>query len=306
MRARARLFATLRGYFARHGVMEVDTPILARAAPTDPGVECLGHSDIGWLQTSPEFAMKRLLAAGVGAIYQISHVFREDETGRYHQPEFAMLEWYRPGRNYRQLMDEVEAVLKSVGAPQPTFGRLMYREAFRRHANIDVFEDDVTVIQRRLERAGIDLAGELEPRDAADRDFWLDLAMSTLVAPKLGEEVPCFIYDYPPSQAILAEVRSGKHPAALRFELFWRGVELANGFQELTDVAEQRRRFEADLARRAERGQCCLPVDERFLAALEHGLPQSSGVALGLDRLLMLLLKLPTVAEAQSFDSERV
>lgn len=306
LRARARLFSTIRAFFSRTGVMEVDTPLLSRAAAVDPHVESLGSPGLGWLHTSPEFFMKRLLAAGSGPIYQITHVFRAEEIGRYHQREFTMLEWYRPGFGSRQLMDEVEALLHAVGAPAEHYPRISYRNAFERHAGIDVFDDPLEVLRTRVLKAGIEFAVTPPEADLCDRDFWLDLAMGTLVSPRLGMELPCFVYDYPASQAALAAIRSGPVPVAERFELFWRGVELANGFHELRDGAEQRRRFERDLAVRAARGQRRLPLDERFLAALLYGLPDCSGVALGLDRLLMLLLDLPRVAEAQSFDGELV
>ncbi len=305
LRARARFFATLRAFFSRRGVMEVDTPLLSRAAAVDPNVESLGAPELGWLHTSPEFFMKRLLAAGSGPIYQIAHVFRAEEIGRYHQREFTMLEWYRPGFASRELMDEVEAVVQAVGGPAGHYPRISYRNAFQRHANIEVFDDSLAVLRARVAKAGVEFAVAPDDADLNNRDFWLDLAMSTLVSPRLGAELPCFVYDYPASQAALAALRPGRVPVAERFELFWRGVELANGFHELRDAEEQRTRFGRDLATRAVRGQRQLPMDEHFLAALRYGLPDCSGVALGLDRLLMLLLNLGMVADAQSFDGER-
>lgn len=285
--------------------MEVDTPIRGSTAPPDPQVECLRSGVEWWLQPSPEFAMKRLLAAGVGPIYQLCHVFREDEPGRHHQPEFAMLEWYRPGYDHFRLMDEVEALLQAVGAPAQAYARVSYREVMQRHAGIDPFVATIDELRGALERAGMLLAREPDALDRDDRDFWLDQAMGMLVAPQLGRPVPCFVYAYPPSQVAMARIAADGEPVAQRFELFWNGLELANGFHELGDAVEQRRRFEADLKRRADRGLTVPPMDERLLAALEHGLPNCAGVALGLDRLLMLLLKLPEIAQVQTFDVER-
>lgn len=286
--------------------MEVDTPIRARSATVDRHIESLRCGESEWLHTSPEFAMKRLIASGSGPIYQLCHVFRQDECGRHHQPEFTLLEWYRPGLNHLRLMDEVEALLQVLGAPAQRYERISYADAFRRHAGVDPARATPEIIRKRLELHGVELAGALSELDAADIDFWLELCMSTLVAPRLGEQAPCFVYDYPASQSALARLSDDVPPVAQRFELFWRGIELANGFMELTDADEQRQRFERDLEKRRARGQVLPPMDESLLAALEYGLPDCAGVALGVDRLLMLLLNLPTVAEAQSFDDERV
>lgn len=283
--------------------MEVDTPVLSAAATVDPAIESLRGDDDRWLHTSPEFAMKRLLAAGTGPIYQLGHVFRSEECGRFHEPEFTLLEWYRPGWQMSKLMEEVEALLHAVGAPAPRYERITYRDAFRRHAGFDPARTTVQQVRTQLAAAGIDLA---TVTDAEDLDLWLDLAMSHRVAPQLGEQAPCFVYEYPASQAALARVDATVDPpVALRFEVFWRGIELANGFQELTDGAEQRRRFERDVSRRRAAGQRVPPVDEALLDAIDYGLPDSAGVALGLDRVLMLLLGLPCVADTLSFDAAR-
>ncbi|HEU0197715.1 MAG TPA: EF-P lysine aminoacylase EpmA [Nevskiaceae bacterium] len=305
LRARAALFAAVRKFFDERGVLEVDTPILSQAGTVDPNVESLGNAQLGWLHTSPEFPMKRLLAAGSGAIYQLVHVFRVDEVGRHHQPEFTMLEWYRPGFGYQRLMDEVAALLQAIGAPRGRYERLSYAEAFRRYTGIDAFQEPAEAIREHLIEAGVELASAPSVADTANRDFWLDLAMATRVSPQLGLETPCFVYDYPATQAALSRIRADVPPVAERFELFWKGIELANGFHELADAEEQGRRFTADCATRATRGQPCPAVDKKLLAALTHGLPECSGVALGVDRVLMLLLGLPTLAEAQSFDSTR-
>ena len=214
-----------------------------------------------------------------------------------------MLEWYRPGWDHLRLMDEVEALLRSAGVPDgPRWERLTYREAFLRHAALDPFGASLEQLRQACEEClnlSTELAGETSP------DVYLDLLMSALVGPRLGLDNPAFLYDFPASQAALARVRAGDPPVAERFELFWKGIELANGFHELTDAAEQRRRFEQDRARRLEQGREAPPYDARLVAALQAGMPQCAGVALGLDRLLMLLLGLPELADVLAFDSER-
>ncbi len=285
--------------------MEVDTPILAAAGTVDRHIESIRCEDSGWLHTSPEFAMKRLLVSGSGPIYQLCHVFRGEECGRHHQPEFTMLEWYRPGIDHLRLMDEVETLLHVLGAPAERYERVSYADAFRRHAGFDPLLATPQTVRESLQCAGIELASPPAAVDDDDLDFWLELCMSAQVAPQLGMQAPCFVYDYPASQSALARISADTPPVAQRFELFWRGVELANGFHELNDADEQRRRFNADLDARRTRGQVLPPMDEALLDALEYGLPDCAGVALGVDRLLMLLLTLPAVADAQSFDSER-
>jgi lysyl-tRNA synthetase class 2 len=304
MRTRARLYAAFRDYFAAHGVLEVETPILSEAATVDPQIDSFalraGPDGVRWLQTSPEFAMKRLLAAGSGPIWQLARVFRAGECGRHHQPEFTLLEWYRPGWDHRQLMDEVESLLRTVGVAAPgPWPRVSYREAFQRHAGVDPFEADLVELRAACTRRAAYTG------DPAPREFYLDLLMAHAVGPRLGWERPEFMFDFPASQAALARVRAGSPPLAERFELFWKGLELANGFYELTDAREQRSRFLAhQQARRAE-GREVPPYDERLIAALEAGLPDCAGVALGVDRLLMLLLGLPSVADVLAFDHER-
>jgi elongation factor P--(R)-beta-lysine ligase len=299
LQARARLYAGLRDYFARHGVLEVETPILSAAATVDRHIESFATAEVPgspqrWLQTSPEFAMKRLLAAGSGPIWQIARVFRRDEAGRHHNPEFSLLEWYRPGFDHRQLMAEVEDLLcQTLGLHGP-FPRLSYRDAFLLHAGFDPFQAPLQVLRALPQAAG--LAAE------TDRDFWLDLWMSQVVGPRLGCGVPAFLHDFPPSQAALAQVRDG---VALRFELFWDGLELANGFCELTDAGEQARRFRADQDRRRAQGLEVPPHDEQLIAALRSGLPACAGVALGLDRLLMCQLGLPDLASTLAFPADR-
>jgi lysyl-tRNA synthetase class 2 len=297
LKARAELFGSVRAFFSSRGVMEVDTPILSRHATVDRHIDSFRVEPDSWLHTSPEFAMKRLLAAGSGPIYQLSHVFRVDEQGRHHNPEFSMLEWYRPGWDHHQLMDELEELLAAVGMPKVT-QQLTYREAFLQHARFDPFVED-----RAAARQAFDAACFTLPAGIDDWSGWLDVAMSILVAPELQE--PTLVYDFPAAQAALARVRHDDPPVAERFELFWKGIELANGFHELTDAAEQEQRFEADQKWRLEQGKVVPRYDVHLIAALRAGLPPSSGVALGIDRLLMLRLGLPDVASAMPFDASR-
>lgn len=330
LRLRARLLDAVRGFFSARGVLEVETPLLAAATVTDPHLHSLattlGESSGAagrtlYLQTSPEYAMKRLLAAGSGPIYQLARAFRDGEAGRRHNPEFTLLEWYRPGVDHHRLMDEVEelvgAVLVAVpggppgGPPAGPAERLTYREAFRRHAGVDPFADP----PERLAEAAREAAEGPVPELADDRDAWLDLLMVSAVEPGLGRTPDSpgpravFLHDFPASQAALARVRDpgpdGGPAVAERFELFVDGIELANGFHELTDAAEQRRRFERDLAVRRERGLPEPPVDERLLAALDAGLPPSAGVALGFDRLVMLAAGAESIAEVLAFPADR-
>lgn len=305
MRMRAALYTKIRSFFAQRQVLEVDTPTLSVAATVDPNIDSFVTRSGHWLQTSPEFAMKRLLAAGSGAIYQIARVFRLEESGRLHNPEFTLLEWYRPDWDYRRLMDEVQDLLIEAGVAAARFASISYREAFELHAGLDPF----TASPERLRHACLDAIGPVpEPPELASGlqcDFWLDLLMSAVVGPRLGVEVPQFLYDFPASQAALARVRADRPPVAERFELFWKGLELANGFGELIDADEQRRRFELDQQRRRARSQVVPPYDERLIDALAAGMPACAGVALGLDRLLMLMLDLPHIGDTLSFDFER-
>lgn len=301
LRARAQLLARIRAFFATRGVMEVDTPVVSAHATVDCHIESLRTADGRWLHTSPEFPMKRLLAAGSGAIYQLCHVFRAGDDGRVHNPEFMMLEWYRPGWDHRQLMDEVAELLVATGAPRADAQRQTYRAAWLEHAGVDPFAAELPALVRALcERAD-------PPADAArfDRETWLDFGMAFVVGPRLGRAAPCFIHDFPAAQAALARVRPGEPPLAERFELFWRGLELANGFHELGDAREQQRRFQADQARRLETGRVAPAFDANLIAALEAGLPDCAGVAVGMDRLLMLLLGLDNVAATMPFDWNR-
>ncbi|MFU8765783.1 MAG: EF-P lysine aminoacylase EpmA [Haliea sp.] len=285
LRARAAMLARVRAFFATRGVLEVETPQVSRAAPTDPALDSLGVATNGaprFLQTSPEFPMKRLLCAGSGDVYQIARVFRAGEAGRFHNPEFTLLEWYRPGMDQHQLMAEVAALVCACLGERP-WQALSYRELFQRSIGVDPFADSLASLQRAA-RERVDV-GDL----SGDRDLWLDLLLTHCIEPWLAQQGLCFVYDYPPSQAALARLgeRDG-YAVGERFELYVDGIELANGYHELADAAEQRARFEEDNRRRHARGQEQRPLDELLLAALAVGLPDCSGVALGVDRLLLL------------------
>jgi len=242
--------------------------------------------------------MKRLLAAGSGDIYQICKVFRDAEHGRWHNPEFTMIEWYRLGFDDAALMSEVEALLGKLLAPYRALRpaeRLSYSAALQRHAGVDAHHAS----ERELNAAAVRLGVACDT--ALDRDAKLDLLMALVVGPALGRDRPCFVYDYPASQAALARIKPGLPAVAARFELYLDGIELANGFQELDDAREQRARFDHDCAVRRSRGQVEPPLDERLLAALQAGMPACAGVALGFDRLVALALRAAGLREAMAF-----
>ncbi len=305
LRARAELLAQIRRFFLDRDVLEVETPLLCQAGITDPAIEPL-RVDRGrsvraprYLQTSPEYAMKRLLAAGSGPIFQVARAFRDGEAGSRHNPEFTLLEWYRPGFDHHQLMAETaELVCKCLGTRGQE--KYSYRELFRETLDIDPFVASLDALEA-LARQHLDLGGM-----SGDRDLWLDLLMSHLIEPQLKTRGLCFVYDYPATQAALARVvESDGVPVGERFELYVDGIELANGYCELTDPTEQRARCERDNARRREHGLPEHPLDEALLAAMAHGLPPCSGVALGVDRLLMLATGATDIREVLAFDWER-
>ena len=306
---RARLLQRIRAFFQARNVLEVETPLLSQAAVTDPHIESfavqmLQQDTPRYLHTSPEFAMKRLLAAGSGSIYQVCKVFRQGEAGRQHNPEFSMLEWYRLDFDHHQLMAEVDDLLRELLDGYRTLTgtlRLSYREVFQRYAGLDPLLASIVELQATVKQRGIDVTG----LDEKHKDPWLDLLMTHVVEPDLPQECPVFIYDYPASQAALARIRQGEPSVAERFELYLGGMELANGFHELTDAVEQRQRFEADLTTRDATGMPSVPVDERFLNALESGLPPCAGVALGIDRLVMLATGMESISDVLAFDDER-
>lgn len=291
---RAALYRLIRDFFAERGVLEVETPILSEAGNTEPNIESFTAAFNGpaaarpgprWLRTSPEYPLKRLLAAGVGDCYELGRVFRNGEAGRRHNPEFTMLEWYRVGWDHLGLVDEtvalVQAALAMVGRTA-TLRSLTYRELFVQALALDPFEAP-------LEDLGVPLAGFGIRGEGLTRDDWLDLLITHRIQPAFPADQITVVRDWPASQCALARIRPGTPPVAERFELYLGSYELANGYHELTDAAEQRARFEHDRVRRRERGQVEPPIDERLLAALGDGLPACAGVALGVERLLMQL-----------------
>jgi len=305
---RAALLAQTRAFFAERHVLEVDTPILVNAAVTDVHIES-GVVQLGpraqryFLHTSPEYAMKRLLACGSGDIFQICHVVRGGERSRLHNPEFTLLEWYRVGFSLEELMNEVEALARGLlGKACKGYAseRLSYREAFLRELDLDPFTADL----QRLEHIARGIGYRSAHSGAAPRAELLELLVAAIVGPRLGRGALTFLHHYPASQAALAELDAQQPGTALRFELYCEGVELANGFQELTDEREQRRRFQADLAERRQRKLPEIEVDERLLAALAAGLPRCAGVALGFDRLLMLAVGARAIEAVLCFPTE--
>lgn len=311
LRLRGELLASIRAFFAEHEVLEVDTPSLSHGATVDPSIDSLSVDYHGpgaarlWLHTSPEFPMKRLLAAGSGDIYQLAKVYRDGEAGRFHNPEFTLLEWYRLGFDHHRLMDEVEALVGGVLAGRRSLAparRYSYRDAFLEHAGIDPHGASNRALMECAEQFGAIVPDSLR---VEERDTWLDLLLTQVVEPRLERDRMVFIHDYPASQAALARVRDGDPPLAERFELYLDGVELANGFHELADGTEQRRRFGAEQAQRREEGRSAPPMDERFVAALEAGFPPCAGVALGIDRLVMVAAGAAHIDEVIAFPVAR-
>ncbi|MBB5014349.1 EF-P lysine aminoacylase EpmA [Rehaibacterium terrae] len=310
LKLRAGLYALIRRFFAERGVLEVETPILSEAGNTDPNIQSLslefeGPAAAGqrrrWLRTSPEHALKRLLAAGVGDCYELGRVFRNGEAGKCHNPEFTMLEWYREGWDHHRLMEEcadlVQAAMALVGK-RTTVRRMSFGELYRDRFGLDPHTASEAELYAPLAMFGIDPQG-------LTRDDLLDLLMTHLVQPVLPDNRILLLYDYPASQCALARIRPGEPPVAERFELYLGPLELANGYHELCDAGEQRERFGRDLVVRHRRGQVRPPVDERLLAALDAGLPSCAGVALGVDRLLMAMLGCERIADVLAFPFER-
>ena len=311
---RATLLARIRSFFMQQGVLEIDTPLLSRYGSTDPAIESFHTRYSGpgsvdglplYLHTSPEFFMKRLLAAGSGPIYQLAHVFRNAELGRRHNPEFMMLELYRPGMDHQGLMDETDALLSFVlegFMEYQAAKRITYRQWFRDGTGLDPWTDKVAAFRRFAEQH---LDSVPETMDEKELDPWLDLLITHYLEPGLGDQ-PVFVYDYPVSQASLARIRQGEVPVAERFELYIKGVELANGFHELVDAGQQRQRFESENRVGEQTGKPAVPMDRNLLAALHSGLPDCAGVAIGFDRLLMVAAGLPDIASAMPFPFSRV
>jgi lysyl-tRNA synthetase class 2 len=310
---RAKILQQIRQFFAQRNVVEVETPALSQGTVTDVYLDALsckydfladspaGHSTELFLQTSPEFHMKRLLASGYGCIYQIAKAFRHEESGNNHNPEFTMLEWYRIGFDQFELMSEVSELLQVVlGGDKALF--TSYQDIFITTVAIDPLEasfDELVEVLNKHDKAADWL---IEMNDA---DLLLQFIFTEIIEPTIGINQPQFIYDFPIAQASLAKRSIDDARVAQRFECYFKGIELVNGFNELTDATEQVVRFEEDNAKRAAQGLPVKPIDENFIAALNHGLPQCSGVALGIDRLVMLAIDSDHISEVQSFSIER-
>lgn len=302
---RARAYALIRAFFAERNVMEVETPMMSAAGNTDPNIESFkvhfsGHVDAGprerWLRTSPEYPLKRLLAEGVGDCYELGRVFRNGEAGGRHNPEFTMLEWYRLGWDHRRLMEEtvhlVESAMALVGQRVEVVVE-SYRQLFLDELGIDPMHDSEAKLREPLQAFNIDPQG-------LHRDDWLDLLITHLLQPHFPADRITVIHDYPASQCALARVRPGEPPMAERFELYLGRYELANGYHELNDSAEQRARFERDNAVRRARGGAEVPVDQRLLAVLD-AMPDCAGVALGVERLLMCMAGTDAIADVLAY-----
>lgn len=306
LEARSAFLRAIRHFFEARGIMEVETPLLCATGALDPHLKVIPvRGDYsGYLQTSPEYAMKRLLASGCGSMYQLCKAFRGDECGRLHNPEFTILEWYRLAFDHHALMDEMDAFLRAVlGSPKTE--RLSYRALFQNAfdlnphtASINQLKDCATEVNIQLSESSL---------EGLTRDDWMDLLMTHHLEPTLGFKCPVMIYDYPETQAALARLRQDdpKEPAvAERFEVYVQGIELANGYHELTDSQVQLSRFQQDQERREQLGVEPMPIDERLMQALEAGLPACAGVALGVDRLFMIKMGLKTIREVLAFPGD--
>ncbi len=308
---RVRLLRRVRQFFDERGYLEVDTPLLSANVAVDRHLDPFAtilatdprHASAGrtlWLQTSPEFAMKRLLACGTGAIYQITRAFRNGEIGPKHNPEFTIVEWYQPHADMadgvQTLSELCEALLELTPAEL-----ISYREAFLRYVGLDPFLAATPELIAVAQRAGI----SAETLSHDDRDGWLDLLLVERIEPQLGQSAPTILYDYPASQAALARIRDEDPPLAERFELYVRGIELANGYHELCDPDELCRRIDHANHLRIGDGKPPLPRENRLLAAMQSGLPPSTGVALGFDRVVMLAAGAKTIADVIPFPIDR-
>jgi lysyl-tRNA synthetase class 2 len=320
LRLRAGLLQRVRAFFDERGFLEVETPLLSADVVVDRHLDPLAVTlpdDVRvpergrrlWLQTSPEFGMKRLLAAGGPlAIYQVTRAFRAGEIGRLHNPEFTIVEWYRcddsPALAMQRLSDLASAAL-GLGDAE----RLTYADAFRDHVSVDPHRADIPELRRQAERLAASRpersGGGSRPPEGLDRDGWLNWLLSEFVEPHLGMTCPTILCDYPASQAALAQVRPGDPPVAERFELYVQGIELANGYHELLDPQVLRTRNAAGNFDRRQDGKPALPEESRLLAAMDYGLPASCGVALGFDRLVMIAAQARCLGEVMAFPIER-
>ncbi len=308
---RAKVVRQIRTFFADRCILEVETPILSQAAVTDvqlssfqtiftkPGIIDLAQGEKLFLITSPEYHMKRLIAAGSGPIYQICKCFRNnEEISRYHNPEFTMLEWYRIQFDMMQMINEVDDLLQLVLDTAPA-EYISYQNAFIKYLGVDPLEANKETLITAVEKLALGFN-----TDNTDRDTLLQFLFTFGIEPRIGQEKPTVIYHFPASQAALAELNSEDQRTARRFEFYYKGVELANGFKELTNAKEQKARFEHDNQERLAKGLPAQPIDEYLLAAMEASLPECSGVAIGLDRLIMLALEQSTISQVMSFNLE--
>lgn len=309
LKQRAGLYAMIRRFFSERAVMEVETPVLSRAGTPEPNIQSLtltlqqpqGETARRWLRTSPEFALKRLVAAGVGDCYELGRVFRDGEAGRRHNPEFTMLEWYRVAWDHRRLMEETADLVQAAMAlsgRRTTIREISFRELYKSTLDVDPLTDNEGALRAPLAVYDINPEG-------LQRDDWLDLLMSHLIQPALPNNRVLLVYDYPPSQCALARIRNDAQPVAERFELFVGSLEIANGYHELLDPAEQRQRFAGNAAARQRQGLRPVPADQQFLAALDAGMPGCAGVALGVDRLLMAMQGTELIRDVLAFPSDR-
>lgn len=297
IKARAKLYQSIRTFFTERNVLEVDTPLLCQYGVTDIHIDCIRaklHGNTFFLQTSPEYAMKRLLAADIGAIYQICKAFRVDDCAEQHNPEFTLLEWYQPGFDHHQLMDEMDVFLQTV-ADTNSANRLSYEALFLQTLQFNPLDSTREQCLQRIQQSGIQLS---ETACDISKDSALQILMSYLIEPQLGQNnTPTFVYNFPSSQAALAKISREDKRVAERFEVYFNGMELANGFHELTDAAQQQQRFLQDQHYRKQHNLTQMDIDPKFIAALQHGLPNSAGIAVGIDRLLMAITKAKKISD---------
>ncbi|HDR1345200.1 TPA: elongation factor P--(R)-beta-lysine ligase [Pasteurella multocida] len=304
--ARAKIIAEIRRFFTDRGLLEVETPVLSEFGVTDVHLSTFNTTFISptaekskalWLSTSPEYHMKRLLAAGSGPIFQLCHVFRNEEAGQRHNPEFTMLEWYRPHFDMYRLINEVDDLLQQILDCKPTES-LSYQFVFQEYVGLDPLSVEKAELVAKAKQY------HLQQAEQEDRDTLLQFLFSTVVEPNIGKENPVAVYHFPATQAALAQISSEDHRVAERFEFYYKGLELANGFHELTDVNEQLHRFEQDNVQRQKMGLPQRQIDKRLLGALQAGVPNCSGIALGVDRLLMIALGANAIHEVMAFGIE--
>jgi len=305
IKQRAQLLKNLRDFFQQRSILEVETPVLSHYGGTEPNLSAitanfnsLGEAQLGFLQTSPEFAMKRLLAAGIGDCYQITKAFRNEESGRFHNPEFSLLEWYRTGINEIQLLQEIDEMLQKIVAAEAA-QYCSYSDLFNQYLTLDVTNSTFENLRQ------VAINNIQNPPQLEHRDEYLELLFSYCIEPKIGLKRPCFVTAYPASQASLARISTEDPELSCRFEIFYKGIELGNGFYELSDADEQYKRFKTENNRRRNMGLEEVEIDPHFIQALRHGLPESSGVAIGIDRLLMIITSAKHIDEVLSFPIQR-